>query len=565
MLRSSFLAFVSLLLFVFATFATPPDEPNTRIQKTLAVQAAMVRARVLLTEGKSSKAVEVLEEQLANVNGSGEYLTVLRDAYRAYIRDLYFAGQPEQARRFLDRLSIIDPSAASDKSLQPQQDTTPRKFDPPAPKEVKGPPLPAFKAMPPPLASKDSAPPIVPAKPGIVRAQADDAPAEDPFAAKYQRDAFSPALMVAPGSSALKGQELLARGVDEFRKERYAEARVCFEQAYQADPSTLNVCKAQWAYCIIKGVSDTMEQPGVLPARLPELRQQVETAIGMAPGNMMAVGQQLLTRLDERAKAGAVPVSAIKVKHWGQNKEGWHVTESAHFRIFHRKDNAYAERVAHIAEHTRATMYRKWFQSDGIEWQPICELILHPTAADYTHMTGVPSNSPGHSRIESDPSGRVIARRMDLRLDITTMLEAVLPHETTHVVLAGMFGNALVPRWADEGIAVLSEPDDKIEQHRRNLVKHHKDGLLFGLKQLMELKDYPHPRQIGAFYAQSVVLVEFLTQKRGPKTLTDFVNDGIRHGYETALQRHYGVTFTQLEEEWRTHVLDRAQRTAASK
>ena len=155
-------------------------------------------------------------------------------------------------------------------------------------------------------------------------------------------------------------------------------------------------------------------------------------------------------------------------------------------------------------------MYRKWFDAEGVEWTPICELIVHPNAAAYTQMTGVPTNSPGHSRIESDPSGRVTARRLDLRMDIAGMMDAVLPHETTHVVLAGMFDSFHVPRWADEGIAVLSEPDTKIDQHRRNLLKNQKEGHLFGLKELMELKDYPHPRQIGAFYAQSVVLVEFL-------------------------------------------------------
>ena len=152
---------------------------------------------------------------------------------------------------------------------------------------------------------------------------------------------------------------------------------------------------------------------------------------------------------------------------------------------------------------------------------------------------------------------------MDLRHDIAGMMEAVLPHEATHVVLAGMFDANHVPRWADEGIAVLSEPNEKIEQHRRNLHKHHKEDQLFGLKELMELKDYPHPRRIAAFYAQSVVLVEYLTQKNGPKVFTDFVRDGIRHGYETSLQRHYGMTFGQLEQAWDKQVISDTQRYAA--
>jgi hypothetical protein len=284
----------------------------------------------------------------------------------------------------------------------------------------------------------------------------------------------------------------------------------------------------------------------------------------MAPTKMMVVGQQLLQQLEERSKRPIVTASVTKVRHWGQNKEGWQVAETPNFRIFHKENSEFVERVAQIAENTRLAMFRKWFGSDGVEWQPTCELILHPNAGAYTQMTGVPGNSPGHSRIESG-SGRIVARRMDMRLDAAGMVDAVLPHETTHVVLAGMFGIVEVPRWCDEGIAVLSEPDDKIEQHRRNLLKHHKDGLLFGLKEIMELKDYPQARRIGPFYAQSVVLTEFLTHQKGPRILTEFVKDGIRQGYEVALQRHYGMTFTQLEQLWQQNVINDATRIAAQK
>src|SRR5581483_2198085 len=208
-----------------------------------------------------------------------------------------------------------------------------------------------------------------------------------------------------------------------------------------------------------------------------------------------------------RAVAGRPPqvgaVTTAAYQHLGRNREGWQVTETPHFRIFHHQDNTFAERVAQVVEQTRLEKSRKWFGTDPTPWQPKCELILHPNTESYTKMTGVPSHSPGHSRIENDPSGRVVSRRMDIRLDNPGALEGVLPHEATHVVLAGQFGAFAVPRWVDEGIAVLSEPAEKIEQHRRNLAKCQADGTLFGVRELMELSDYPQPRRIGAFYAQS--------------------------------------------------------------
>jgi tetratricopeptide (TPR) repeat protein len=542
------------------TAGNPPDDIDTRFKKDLSVQTAMARARLLLGDSQAQKAVEVLEEQLRNVNGNSVYLLLLRDAYRAYIRDLYLAGRPEQAKRYLDRLCILDPGAANDAALS----APPRQFepDPMAAKQTNPFRFPDFNPLkltnPFVKKAEPTKPPVI--QPSVARAvPQEQSIVDDPFDGKNQREGTLDA------SKAALARELLTRGAAEFRNDRFAEAKVCFEQAYQSDASSLDACKEQWAYCILKGVSDAMEQPGVLPGRLPELQQQVEGAIRMAPTKMMASGQQLLEQLERRAKQNGGPpqitASAAK-RHWGQNKEGWQVVETVHFRIFHRQDSDFGERVAQIAESTRGSMFKKWFGHDGVEWEPICELIMHPSAASYTQMTSVPGNSPGHSRIESDPSGRIVARRMDMRMDGPGILEAVLPHETTHVVLAGMFGNAPVPRWADEGIAVLTEPDDKVAQHRRNLHKHHQEGQLFGLKELMELKDYPQSRKISAFYAQSVALCEFLTAQRDAKTLTDFVKDGIRQGYETALQRHYNLTFTQLEERWTQQVLNNPGRAA---
>ncbi len=128
---------------------------------------------------------------------------------------------------------------------------------------------------------------------------------------------------------------------------------------------------------------------------------------------------------------------------------------------------------------------------------------------------------------------------------------------TTYVAMGDSFTAGVdpsVPRWADEGIAVLTEPPTEVERHRKNLVRCQRDGLLIPVRDLLTLKDYPHPRQIGAFYAESVVLCEFLTKQRGPQTLTAFVRDGLRDGYEAALRKHYGWDFHTLDEQFGQHL-----------
>ncbi len=252
----------------------------------------------------------------------------------------------------------------------------------------------------------------------------------------------------------------------------------------------------------------------------------------------------------------AQPV-VIEVLHLGLNLQGWEVAETSHFVIFHNQEKEFVEKVARVAEQTRIVMTRKWFGKDGDAWTPKCELFLHATGKDYTRQTGAPDASSACISIKVDPdSQRVVSRCIDLRCDIPGMVEAILPHETTHIALAGQFGKNQVPRWADEGIAVLSESKEKIDQHRRNLIKLAKERGMFGLKELMEVCDYPETARIPAFYAQSVCLVDFLTKERGPTVFTAFVRDGLREGYDAALRRHYKTDFAGLEKNWQKFLVD---------
>jgi hypothetical protein len=266
-------------------------------------------------------------------------------------------------------------------------------------------------------------------------------------------------------------------------------------------------------------------------------------------------GQWVLGEIAQRRRgAGAAAAAEVVVRH--ASAGAWQIAETTHFRVFHQQGRDLAGRVAEVAERTRAAMSRKWLGREDA-WPVRCDIYLHATGQDYTRATGVPAASPGHSKIETDPgTGRVVSRRIDLRCDNPAMLEAVLPHETTHVVLAGQFGRQDVPRWVDEGVAVLTEPEDKVNMHRRNLTRSYQEHDLFRLRELMELQNYPAPRRIGTFYAQSVSLVDFLARQKGPQEFCQFVRDGLREGYEAALRRHYGFRdFGELESSWRQAAL----------
>ena len=83
---------------------------------------------------------------------------------------------------------------------------------------------------------------------------------------------------------------------------------------------------------------------------------------------------------------------------------------------------------------------------------------------------------------------------------------------------------------------------------------HHRNETLFGIGELMKQTDYPEGRRVGAFYAQSVSVVDFLVKKKDAVTFTRFVRLGLASGYEAALERYYGYrSFAEMEKDWIAH------------
>ena len=60
--------------------------------------------------------------------------------------------------------------------------------------------------------------------------------------------------------------------------------------------------------------------------------------------------------------------------------------------------------------------------------------------------------------------GQVLGMKMEIQGPLERLVRSVLPHEVTHTVFAYHFRQP-VPRWADEGGAVLSEDDIERNRH----------------------------------------------------------------------------------------------------
>jgi hypothetical protein len=157
----------------------------------------------------------------------------------------------------------------------------------------------------------------------------------------------------------------------------------------------------------------------------------------------------------------------------------------------------------------------------------------------------------GSSLVKTD-KGQIKSRRIDLLSAGTKFLSAALPHELTHVILRDRFTSTVVPRWADEGMAMLADSQDKQERHRKDLQQALAQRRTFHAVELLTMDEYPSSSRFGAFYGQSASLTGFLVSRESPARFVEFLNRAHETGYDTALKECYGIAGVgELDRQWR--------------
>lgn len=532
-------ASISVALF-FAQLLLAADT-DAKFQKILAVQKALLEGQDHFKKGNYQAAVFVLEAQIASIDGNKEYLQLLHNAYQGHIRDLQAKGLTEEISKYEKRLQILDSGITQGaKSVTVAPVSIPAVV--PAPATATAPTSTIASAL-----SKFVAPTKVVEQPKTaqdapkVRGKIEDANEDNPFSFTNTQRYHDARLR-------------LDQAEKEFAGKNFRLASKLYEESYRLEPKVMPQSVERWAYCRLYSVVEAMNQKQ--NAKLdPQWENEIRVSLSMAP-QLQSFGNTLLANIDQRKQEiGATnplqpSAAVVEVKHTGPYQGNWYLAETKNFRVWHHLNQADATQVAKSSEACRVEAAMKWFGAVGNDWTPICEIYLHPTAQEYSKSTGAPVASPGHTTLKTEGI-RVLSRRIDLHTDEANMMTGVLPHETTHVVLAGRMGDQPVPRWADEGMAVLSEPKNRIQKHLDNLPKHARENTLFHVSRLMQMADYPEPKLVGPFYAQSVSLVDYLTRLKGPQAFGEFMKDGLKNGYESALSRHYSIqSYNDLNQSW---------------
>ncbi len=211
--------------------------------------------------------------------------------------------------------------------------------------------------------------------------------------------------------------------------------------------------------------------------------------------------------------------------------------------IVEAPDRAFAEQVGKYAEYYREQKAIEWLGSKMPDWGRPCPLRVT-----------IAGSSGGATEFGFD-HGSILSITMHIEGSPDRLLASVLPHEVTHTVLAYYFRTP-VPRWADEGSAVLSEDDRERAVHEQTVRQIlQAPGRAIPLRRLFSLKDYPRdPNYVMALYAQGYSVTNFLVSQSSKPVFLAFVAQGMQNNgtnWDAALQTHYRYrSVEELEGAW---------------
>jgi hypothetical protein len=269
--------------------------------------------------------------------------------------------------------------------------------------------------------------------------------------------------------------------------------------------------------------------------------------------NLLAAALPLAERAQGAEARMAKSRGMAKGAAAAKTANSWQILETANFRILSYGVRPVGAEVGRQCEQLRSQLCAKWHTVQSADaWTPKCDVVLHPSDASYLREVGAGAVTTVASSLIDHKEGVINLRRVDVRSQNSNWLSAALPHELTHVILADCFAGKVVPRWIDEGVALLADPAEKRLRHKAEMDQAIADRLAFRVVELLTLEDYPADNRWGAFYGQSLSLVEYMTQQRSTDDFIRFVQLSFDKGYDASLREVYGLAdVAALERSWK--------------
>ena len=221
-----------------------------------------------------------------------------------------------------------------------------------------------------------------------------------------------------------------------------------------------------------------------------------------------------------------------------------------------------ARQFAETAEQFRNDLAILWLGKTLPDWSEKCPVKVH---------VGNDLGAGGKTSFVFE-NGEVFDWEMEIQGSHERILDSVLPHEITHMILASHF-RMPIPRWLDEGMATSVEDNSEKANYRRLLQQFLKSNVprCFPFNRMVAMKEYPADPM--PFYAQGLSVVEYLLELGGQfddnthRRLVRFAHTAMQDGnWKSALQEHYDMSnLGELQTNWVKWVGTNAQALPATR
>jgi hypothetical protein len=205
-----------------------------------------------------------------------------------------------------------------------------------------------------------------------------------------------------------------------------------------------------------------------------------------------------------------------------------------------------ARTIGETAEKHRKKLAVAWLGRELPAWPSRCPI-----------QVTISLNKGGGATTFAFDRGQVLSQEMKVHGTLQRLVDNIVPHEVMHTILACHFRQP-VPRWADEGAAILIEKNPDREASSQKLPELLETDRSFSLRRLFDLRDYPP--DVIVLYSQGYGVTKFLVEKKGRPTFLNFVARGMKDGWDTAAREYYGYSDVErMEVAWLMKSLGRSK------
>lgn len=185
--------------------------------------------------------------------------------------------------------------------------------------------------------------------------------------------------------------------------------------------------------------------------------------------------------------------------------------------------------------------------------QPLHVYVAH-TAAEFNHWSpALPAQ-----RIQGFARSRegIIVIRGPALLGPRASYPGILRHELLHVLIARNTGEDNVPRWLNEGLAMLLS-DEGRWSNSLQLANLYRQNRIVGYDTLPYIFEAPgNETQFGDAYVQSLAMTTYLRERLGEDSFWALINDLKTVRFDQALRARAGMTPHDFYDAWHETLWD---------